>query len=180
MGGSVGGFIGGALGGTMLLGTIGGVLGIGGQAISAYQQMEAADEAQEARESALKEQKRQSQLAKRRADIKAARERVQLLRQQRRAVAESQTVASTTGASTGSGSAGAVGSIQSQTASAASFLGAQQSLGTSIFQSGIRQTGFMSDVNQAQAEGARWKAIGDISSSIFSAAGGWQKIGTML
>lgn len=148
-------------------------------AYSARQQQIAADRAEEFQEESLSEQRRQAKLQKRRADIKASRERIQLLRQQRRAVAESQTVSASTGGLTSSGSAGALASIRSQAASASSFMNAQQTLGDNIFQSGIRQSNLMSSANAAQAEGARWGSVGKVSGSIFGAAGGWQRIGSM-
>lgn len=125
---------------------------------STQQQMKAADRSAAASE-------RQFAASEKKADVQNTRSVRQQIRSARLAQASMQNVAAQSGGMGGSALAGGMSSIGSQSAGSINYMSQIATQNTAIGQAGVQ-------VAQANADMSTWGAIGDLSGTIFSAAGG--------
>jgi hypothetical protein len=158
--------------------------------VGLFMQYSAGQEAKEASarqaqamESSAAESRKQFQLQQKIADIKNARERVQMARQARIARANAVSTGALTGTSGSSGVMGGVASIGSQEASALGTFGAIQANQGDIITSQTAQAGFAVDSGRAQADATSAGAmmsvgqnVFNLGSNIFQANGGFKSI----
>ncbi|MCA6480576.1 MAG: hypothetical protein IM557_08245 [Chitinophagaceae bacterium] len=110
---------------------------------------------------------------RKRAEVDNVRKLRQQIREQRIAQGSLASQAALTGGVGGSAFAGASASAASQTASNVSFMQDVAQINTNI---GNIQMETAQRVGAAQARGATYGAIGDISGTIFKDMGGWKKV----
>jgi len=146
-------------------------------AIAGAMQYKQAQEQARAQEQIAREQKKQQELNKRISDVKAARERAKLVREQRIKRAQMVAQGEALGGAGGSAMAGGTGSLTTRTAGELGFSQVTQDTGTRIFASNQRISGLNVDISNAQAQSALWGAVGGIGSGMFNAGGGWQTVG---
>ena len=125
---------------------------------STQQQMKAADRSAAASE-------RQFVASEKKADVQNTRSVRQQIRSARLAQASMQNVAAQSGGMGGSALAGGMSSIGSQSAGNINYMSQIATQNTAIGQAGVQ-------VGQANADMSTWGAIGNLSGTIFSAAGG--------
>jgi len=107
--------------------------------------------------------KKQNRLAQRKADIRSARDRVNLVRKARVARAQVTAAAENAGAGQGSGVAGGIASLGSQVASNLGFVNQIGSINRSITASRNTQSDLLTQASKDQA-------IGGVADSIFGVA----------
>jgi hypothetical protein len=110
---------------------------------------------------------------RKRAEVDNVRKLRQQIREQRIAQGSLASQAALTGGVGGSAFAGASASAASQTASNVSFMQDIAEINTNI---GNIQMETAQKVGTAQARGATYGAIGDLSGTIFKDMGGWKKV----
>jgi len=125
---------------------------------STMQQAKAQDRAAAASE-------RQFKASEQKADVQNTRSVRQQIRQARLAQASMTNVAAQTGGVGGSGLAGGMSSLGSQSASNIGYMSQIAQANTAYGQAGVESA-------YAQADAATWGAIGSLSGTIFNAAGG--------
>lgn len=166
------------------------MIGLAVAAAGAYTAYEGAQDAKaagnrqaQAIESSAAEQRKQYESQQRIADIKNARERANLVRQERMARSRVVAAGSAGGVLSSSGVAGGLGSIASQGASNTGFFNSVQANQGDITQSQSRQAGFAADAGMAagamttaQADVSTGQSIFSLGTSIFSAGGGFKTI----
>lgn len=136
-----------------------------------------------AMESSAAEQRKQFQAQQRIADIKNARERANMVRQQRIARADTISTGALTGTSTSSGVQGGAGSIGTQGAANQGFFSAIQGNQQDIITSQIQQGSYAveagqaaGDITQASAQAALGQNLFNLGSNVFAANGGAKSI----
>lgn len=136
----------------------------------------AAMQQREAKKSASAQREGQARVLaeeRKRAEVDNVRKLRQQIREQRIAQGSLASQAALTGGVGGSAFAGASASAASQTASNVSFMQDVAQINTNI---GNIQMETAQRVGAAQARGATYGAIGDISGTIFKDMGGWKKV----
>lgn len=136
-----------------------GALAGGAALVSIYEKHEGAKASKEA----IAETRKQNRISQRKADMRAARDRVSLVRKARIARAQIEATAENTGGSGGSGVAGGASSIGSQVASNLGFVNRVGDLNTQITESRDREA-------DALSRAARSEAIGGVADSVFGTA----------
>lgn len=134
------------------------------------------ERAEDASYAQAEEQRKQTAISRRMADIKNIREQRDLVRRSRIQRAAVINAAANTGTAASSGAAGAVSSIGSQTASNLGYFSTVKENQGSIFESQSREAGFVQAQGQAQRNAAIASSIGNLSSSIFTASGGFKTL----
>ena len=130
----------------------------------------------EAKKSASAQREGQARILaeeRKRAEVENVRKLRQQIREQRIAQGSLASQAALTGGVGGSAFAGASASAASQTASNVSFMQDIAQINTNI---GNIQMETAQRVGAAQARGATYGAIGDLSGTIFKDMGGWKKV----
>lgn len=145
---------------------VGGITAVSGAA----KQRKAGKKQEEALEAQAEERRKAEETQQKIRDLKTARERRQLVRQQRVQRAEIITGAAAGGTLTSSSAQTGAGSVVTQGASALSFLDQVQSLGaqTSIFN--INAAKFGTEASAAGAEGREGAAITSLGTTLFTSS----------
>lgn len=150
-----------------------GIIALAVTAFSAVQQYREARKQAKIQEDIAREQKKQQELQKRVADVKAARERAEIARNQRIRRATMVAGAEATGGAGGSALAGGAGSLLTRSASEVGFNLMGQAAGDKIFASNQRIGDLSIDASQSMSHSAMWGAVGKIAGGVFSATGGF-------
>lgn len=134
---------------------------------------------QEARKNAraqAEEMRRQAELEQRKADVVAARNLRQSVRQARIARASIINQGATSGTNESSGVLGGVSSVASQEASNIGFVNRVGSLNSQITASQARQGEHSAAIGDAQGTSAIFGAFGNLGGTVFQGAGGFRTI----
>lgn len=142
------------------------VIGAGSAAMQQRESKKAASAQREGQARVLAEERK-------RAEVENVRKLRQQVREQRIAQASLTSQAALTGGIGGSAVAGASASAASQAAGNVSFMQDISEINTNI---GNIQMETAQRVGSAQARGATYGAIGNLSGTIFSDMGGWKKV----
>jgi hypothetical protein len=156
---------------------------LAGLIISAFagaMQYKAAQDQAKAQTRIAEENKKQQEIQRRMADVKAARDRARTVRESRIKRATMVSQAEATGGAGGSALAGATGSLQTRAAGEIGFNLMGQAAGQKIFASNQAISGYNVDIAKAGANSALWGAVGGVGKGMFSAGGGWNQVGKMM
>lgn len=146
-------------------------------AFSAYNQYEAAKDAQEGREDAAREQqKAQAEQKAMNAQQQAAAKR-QAIREERVKRARVLQASENTGTNFSSGEAGATGGLSTQLGSNLGFSQGQFNAASRISDYGQNAAGFLSSAENKMTQANMWGGVGSLGMSIFSQAGGFKAFG---
>jgi hypothetical protein len=129
-------------------------------AYSTHKQIEAAKETQKFREKQAEEERK-------RANIQNVRGMREQIRAQRAAAAQIENASALAGTSTSSGAAGGIAGTQADLAGNMAYMGQMSTLDQRVSELGVGAAG-------AQADAAKWGAIGGLSGTIFSGSGGFK------
>jgi hypothetical protein len=149
-------------------------------AFSALMQHREVQKQAQAQDRIAKEQQKQQDIQQRISDVKASRERANLVRQQRIARASMVARGEATGGAGGSALMGGAGSLTSRTANEIGFNQMSQDAGRQVYASNARISQQNVNIANSQANSALWGAVGGVGSSVFSDAGGWNELGKRL
>jgi len=141
---------------------------------SAYMSYESGEQAKKSSKENVMAQKEGLAAQQRQSDIEAQRARIAQIRESR--IRQAQVLASTGGVSGSSGTEGAIASIGSQVSNNIGNIGVNQSIAAEVSSANQRAADASGKMAEASAIGQQWQAIGNVSSTIFSAAGGFKTI----
>lgn len=150
--------------------------GLALSAYGAYQQYEAGREQKSAMQASAAENRAQVAAQQRMADIKNARERANLARQNRIARGSLAATGANKGVSTSTGVVGGLASIETQTATNLGIFGALESNQDAILESQSRQGDASARAGQAQADSIMGGTIFSVGGALFKEGGGFKTI----
>ena len=152
------------------------VISLAFAAYGAYTQYTAAQDQKEAMNRSAAEQRAQFAAQQRIADIKNARERANLARQQRIVRGSLEAQGANKGVSTSTGVVGGVASIGTQGASNLGIFGAMEANQQDIISSQGRQADAIGQAGQAQADSIMGGTIFSVGATMFKESGGFKTI----
>lgn len=142
-------------------------------AVSAYQQHQQARKASRSARRAAEEQREQQRVGTAAEEIRARQQRRQALREQRIRRARILQASEGAGVVDSSGQFGSTGSLGTLTGTTLGNIGTQRAGSRAIDASQERQFGHYQSQLSAQQRASLWQSVGQVSGSIFQAAGGF-------
>lgn len=149
------------------------VVALAATAVSTYQQHKAGRDASRAQQRAADEAQEQNKIGTAAESIRRQQQQRQSLREQRIRRARILQGAEGAGVAGGSGQAGSTSALGTLTGAQIGALGTQERGSQGIAASQGRQSGFQSQALSAQQSSNLWGGVGQLSGSIFQAAGGF-------